>query len=554
MKRNLERLTDQTFDVLVIGGGIHGAVAAWDAALRGLSVALIERGDFGGATSQNSLKIIHGGLRYLQDGNLARIRTMARERTSWMKIAPHLIHPLTCLTPTRQKLSRSRLALGVALTANDLLSFDRNRLRDREKHLPSGKIISPRELANLLPGYDVSTSTGAAVWHDAQIYNTERLLLDFILSAVEAGAEVANYVEATDFFQQGDRISGVQARDIRSGQIFDIQSKVILNCAGAWSDNLLGKASLRSEYASSVALNIIVDQAWSGIAAGLPSRPADGRHPQILFFVPWRNRTLIGTWHIPWNGAPDTFSMTEDILQNFIDEINSAHPPLRLTLDDVQHVTWGFLPVNKDDINREQVRLTRDGVVIDHQKRDNITGLVSVLGVKYSTARVVAEKAIDLSVDKLGIKEKRHQTHLTPIHGGRIDDFRAFLNQAQTEAADILDADIIKHLVYTYGSEHRNLVQHVKEAPGSAERIDLNSPVMKVEIVHAIQHEMALTLADVIQRRTELGSAGLPSITVLQKCAEIMGAELGWNLEQQMQEIDAVIQSYSFKTGERVSA
>src|SRR5262245_17839288 len=141
MKRDLERLANQIFDVLVIGGGIHGAIAAWDAALRGLSVALIERGDFGSATSQNSLKIIHGGLRYLQDGNLARIRTMARERATWMKIAPHLVHPLTCLTPTRQKLSRSRLALGVALSANDLLSFDRNHLHDLEKQIPGGKMI-----------------------------------------------------------------------------------------------------------------------------------------------------------------------------------------------------------------------------------------------------------------------------------------------------------------------------------------------------------------------------------------------------------------------------
>src|SRR5688572_20459429 len=307
MKRNLERLANQAFDVLVIGGGIHGAVAAWDAVLRGLSVALIDRGDFGSATSQNSLKTIHGGLRYLQDGNLSRIRTMARERTTWMKIAPHLIHPLTCLTPTRQKLSRSRLVLGIALTANDLLSFDRNYLADSEKNLPNGKIISQRELAQLLPGYDVSTSTGAAVWHDAQIFNSERLLLEFILSAVNEDAEVANYVEAIGFSQQGNRITGLQAKDVQSGQVFEIQSKVVVNCAGAWIDNLLGKASLRSEYATSVAMNIVLDQVWSGVGAGLPSRPVDGGLPQILFFVPWRNKTMIGTWHIPWNAAPDRF-------------------------------------------------------------------------------------------------------------------------------------------------------------------------------------------------------------------------------------------------------
>lgn len=552
MKRELERLANQTFDVLVIGGGIHGAISAWDAALRGLSVALIERGDFGGATSQNSLKIIHGGLRYLQDGNLARVRTMARERTTWMKIAPHLVHPLTCLTPTRHKLSRSRLVLGVALTANDFLSFDRDYQADPEKTLPRGKLISQGELANLLPGYDVRASTGAAVWHDAQIYNSERLLLSFILSAVEAGAEVANYVEAFGFLQQGDRITGVQARDIYSGEVFEIQSNVVLNCAGVWIDNVLEKISLRSEYATSVAMNIIVDQVWSGIAAGLPSRPVDGRPPQILFFVPWRDKTMIGTWHIPWKQAPDQFGLTEDILQKFIDEINSAHPSLQITLDCIQHVTWGFLPVNKADANKDQVKLTRDGVVIDHRQSDNIQGLISVLGVKYTTARAVAEKAINLAVAKLAIKANKCETHLTRVKGGWIDEFITFLKQAQTETSDLLDEETGTHLAYTYGSEYRNLVESVKEQPGLAEQIDSNLPVTAAEVVHAVRHEMALTLADVVQRRTELGGAGLPPMIVLQKCAEIMGAELSWDLERQAQEIDLVIQKYPFKQMERL--
>ncbi len=546
MKRNLERFANQNFDVLVIGGGIHGAVAAWDAALRGLSVALIERGDFGGATSQNSLKIVHGGLRYLQDGNLARIRTMARERTTWMRIAPHLVHPLTCLTPTRRKLSRSRLALGVALTANDLLSFDRNRLPDPEKHLPSGKLISQSELADNLPGYDVSTSAGAAVWHDAQIYNTERLLLGFILSAVEAGAEVANYVKAIGFLKRENQITGVRAKDVQSGQVFEIQSKMVLNCAGAWIDTLLDPVSIRSNYVTSVAMNIIVDQVWSGVAAGLPSQPTNGRLPQILFFVPWRDKTMIGTWHIPWNDAPDRFKLTEETVQDFLDEINSTHPPLQLTLNDVQHVTWGFLPVNKEDVNKAQIKLTRDGVIIDHQKKDNIAGLISVLGVKYTTARVVAEKAVDLAVDKLVAKSKRCQTHITPVNGGRIEDFNDFLNQAQTETADLLDVEMVKHLVYTYGSEYRTLVQSIKDQPEVAERFTPNLPIIAGEIVHAVRHEIAVTLADVIQRRTELGAAGLPPMAVLQKCAEIMGAELGWDLEKQTQEKEAVIKLYPF--------
>ena len=203
MKRDLAKLSSRQFDILVIGGGIHGALAAWDATLRGLSVALIERGDFGSATSQNSLKTIHGGLRYLQDGNLSRIRTMARERTTWMRIAPHLVHPLDCLMPTRNKLSRSRLVMGTALALNDLLSFDRNRSMDHQKHLKGGSIVSKQKLSHLLPGYDTNGSTGAAVWHDAQIYNSERLLLEFILSSVEEGAIAAIMWRPPAFCEKG---------------------------------------------------------------------------------------------------------------------------------------------------------------------------------------------------------------------------------------------------------------------------------------------------------------------------------------------------------------
>jgi glycerol-3-phosphate dehydrogenase len=550
MKRKLERLANQKFDVLVVGGGIHGAITAWDAALRGVSVALIERGDFGSGTSQNSLKIIHGGLRYLQDGNLSRIRTMARERTTWMRIAPHLVHPLPCLMPTTQKISRSRLAMGVALKANDILSFDRNQLADPEKDLPDGMIVSQRELSRILPGYDVSTSTGAAVWYDAQIYNSERLLLEFILSAADAGAEVANYVEAISFLQRDNRITGVRVKDFQTGQIFDIQSKLVINCAGAWMDCLLEKAALHSEYAISIAMNVIVNQVWSDVAVGLTSQPVNGRSPQVLFIVPWRNKSMIGTCHIPWHDGPHAFMLNKVTVQEFLDQINSAYPPLNLSFEDVRHVTWGFLPVNKADANKQQVKLTRDAVVIDHQRKDGISGLISILGVKYTTARVVAEQALDLAVGQLGTKTKQCQTHTTPVKGGRIDDFRAFLRQALAKVPRVGNERFTEHLVYTYGSEYQNLVKYVIKQPELARRIDPPLPVTVAEVQHAIQHEMALTLADVIGRRTELGATGLPSIATLQKCADLIGREFQWSSERQQQEIDAVIQAYPFKQTE----
>lgn len=554
MERNLERLANQTFDVLIVGGGIHGAITAWDATLRGLSVALIERGDFGSGTSQNSLKIIHGGLRYLQDGNLSRIRMMARERTTWMKIAPHLVHPLTCLIPTTPKISRSRLAMGFALTVNDILSFDRNHLVDPEKHLLDGMVVSQRELSRILPGYDVSTSTGGAVWYDAQIYNSERLLLEFILSAVDAGAEVANYVEAISFLQKNDRITGVRAKDSQTGQIFDIQSKVVINCAGAWMDCLLEKAALRSEYMTSVAMNVIVDQVWSGVAVGLTSQPVNGNPPQILFVVPWRNKSMIGTRHIPWRDAPHTFKLSEGMVQEFLDQINSAHPALKLCLEDVRHVTWGFLPVDRANANKHPVQLTRDGVVIDHHKKDRISGLISILGAKYTTARVVGEQAMDLAVSKLGMKAKKCQTQMMPIRGGQIEDFRDFLRKALRKAPRVVNERTTEHLVYTYGSEYQKLVEGVPRQPDLARRIDPPQPVIVAEVEHAIHDEMAWTLADVIGRRTGLGATGLPSMAALQECASLMGREFLWSPEREQQEINSVIQMYPFKQMETITA
>ena len=554
MKRNLEKLANHRFDILVIGGGIHGAITAWDAALRGVSVGLIERGDFGSGTSQNSLKIIHGGLRYLQDGNLSRIHTMARERTTWMKIAPHLIHPLTCLIPTTQKMSQSRMTMGLALLANDILSFDRNHLVDPEKNLPDGMIISQRELSRILPGYDASTSTGGAVWYDAQIYNSERLLLEFILSAVDAGAEVANYVEAISFLQQDNRIIGVRAKDFQTGQIFDIQSRLVINCAGAWIDCLLEKAALHSEYATSVAMNVIVNQAWSDIAVGLTSQPINGKPPQVLFFVPWRNKSLIGTCHIPCLDAPQTFKLNEVMVQGFLDQINSAHPPLKLAMADVQKVTWGFLPVNKADGNKKLVRLTRDGVVIDHHKKDGIIGLITIIGVKYTTARMVAEQAMDLAVSKLGMKTKKCQTHTTQVRGGKIDDFRAFLRKALLKVPRTINERSTEHLVYTYGSEYQKLVECVLSQPDLALRIDASLPVTFAEVEHAVHYEMALTLADVIGRRTELGSTKLPSMAVLQNCVSLLSREFQWSSERQQKEINSVIQTYPFRQTQIIAA
>lgn len=550
MIRNLEKLANHQFDILVIGAGIHGAITAWDAALRGLSVGLIERGDFGSGTSQNGLKIIPGGLRYFQEGNLSRVRAMALERTTWMKIAPHLIHPLACVMPTTQKNSRVRLAMAAALRANDLLSYDRNQLADPQKDIPDGMMMSQRELSRILPGYDVSASTGAAVWYDAQIYNSERLLLEFILSAVEVGAEAANYVEAINLLKHRDRIVGVQAKDLRTGQVFDIQSKLVINCTGAWTDCLLQKAALRSEHPISVAMNLIVDQVWSDVAVDLTSGLVSQRSPQIVFIVPWRNKSMIGTCLIPWRDEHHMFQLNEAMVQGFLNHINQVYPPLKLSLKDVRQVNWGFLPANYN-ASAPQLKPVRDVLMIDHQKKDGISGLISILGVRYTTARAVAEQAVDLAVNRLGVKARKCLTHTTPVKGGNIYDFTAFFRGARAEVSGVRDERFIEHLVYTYGSEYRNIVQSIKRQPALARRIAPPLPVTAAEVEHAVGHEMALTLADVIVRRTEIGATELPPITTLEKCAAIMAQQLQWSAEQQQQEIASVMRAYPIRQIER---
>jgi glycerol-3-phosphate dehydrogenase len=203
------------------------------------------------------------------------------------------------------------------------------------------------------------------------------------------------------------------------------------------------------------------------------------------------------------------------------------------------------LPVNEEDAHLNQVKLTRDGVVIDHHKRDGISGLISVLGVKYTTARVVAEQAVDLAVNKLSLRTRQCQTHIQPVKGGQIAAFRPFINQA---GEDVMDREIIEHLVYSYGSEYCQFEQH------RLTRLDPDFAVTEAELIHAVREEMALMLPDVIQRRTELGAAGMPSMSTLQKCSELMGHELGWTPKRQRHEIDTVMQAYPFEQMERIEA
>jgi len=557
MKRNLAALANTTFDVLIIGGGIYGTWTAWDAAQRGLSVALVEKGDFGCATSSNSLKIMHGGLRYLQHADFKRMRESIRERSILMRVAPHLVHPLPCLMPTYGHAMKGREALWAALMMNDVLSFDRNaQLDDPQKHIPAGRIIYNDEVKRLIPEVETKNLTGGALWHDCQNYNSERLLFSILHSATKAGAETANYLEVIGFEKNKNRIVAARVKDLLTNNDFTIRAKIIVNTCGPWVDLLLklvNGVEHQQKFLPSKTMNLVVKrqlipQYAVGVSSKFEFKDKDAiisKGSRALFIVPWRRYSLIGTTHLPFAGDAGNFKITEEDIHIFMKEVNEAYPPAALKRRDISFFYGGLLPMEPSNGYHGDVRLVKHYTLCDHQKKDGIEGLVSVVGVKYTTARDVAEKTIDLVFKKLGKQSARCRTHETPVHGGEIHRFHEFVAQETNRHAHGLQPEIIKHLVYNYGSAYHEVLKFTDTEAGPVEPITPASDILKSEILYGIREEMAQKLADVIRRRTELGSAGYPDEAAVKSCAAIMAKECGWNTAKMQQEIREVKAIYS---------
>jgi glycerol-3-phosphate dehydrogenase len=562
MIRDPNRLSHDVFDVLVIGAGIYGAFVSLDAASRGLSVALIDRGDFGNATSENSLKIIHGGLRYLQDGNFRLARQMASERKAWLKIAPHLVHPMPFLIPTTQKLTMNKSMFRVGLGINDLISFDRNRSIDSQKHIPGSRILSKEEFLRKVPLYEMKDLTGGAMWYDAQMYSSERLLLSVVLSAAQQGSLVANYVKATGFLYNHNEIKGVTAKDALTGQEFDIRARCVVNATGPWLNSLvstLHDSKIGLDFQPSIAMNLVTRQILDGMALGVPSRysittenGSQELHPRIFFIVPWQGYSIIGTLHAPYSGTPESFQVDETLVDDFLTEINAAYPPARLAREEVYHIHSGLLPAVEGNQPGHSVKLLRESIVYDHFTKDGLSGLISVIGVKYTTARRTAEEVVDLVFKKLGLKISPCQTKDTPLYGGQIHQFSDFVDQAVSHRHHALDPQVVERLVHHYGSEYTQILGYLDEDPNLGQTIIDNRTTIKAEIVHAVRREMAQTLGDVVLRRTSLGAASPPDVECLSTCAEIMAGELGWDQAQREKEIEDVWATYHLGSLDRL--
>jgi glycerol-3-phosphate dehydrogenase len=400
MRRAVPQLSRKVYDVAIIGGGIYGISVARDAAMRGLSVALVEQDDFGNATSANHHKIIHGGLRYLQHIDLKRMRESIRERATLIRIAPHLVHPMPFLIPTYRDFLQGKLIMSVALRLNDLISFDRNQNLESEQLIPPGRIISKAECHRLCPSLDESELTGGALFFDAQVYNADRLNLSLLLSAAAAGADLANYAQVVGFLRHRNTVTGMRVRDLLSGDMVEVRARVIVNCTGPWTDCVLqllrgSEQQQRIKFLKAVVL--VTRPLVQKVALGIPSRfhyqdkdtLIDKGH-RYFFITPWRNSSLIGTFQAPYGGDPGACEVTEQEIHDFIHEVNAAFPGAGLKRDEVHFVYHGLLPTVDIDGQPSDVQPIKHYKIYDHAVEEGIDRLISVLGIKYTTAICVA--------------------------------------------------------------------------------------------------------------------------------------------------------------------
>jgi glycerol-3-phosphate dehydrogenase len=546
--RDLRALADSPFDVVVIGGGIAGACTAWDAALRGLRVALVERGDFGGATSSHSLKVAHGGIRYLQHLDVARLRESCRERSAFLRIAPHLVRPLPFLVPTRGRGLGGQTAFRAALGALGVLSADRNRgLADPDRRIPGGTVLSREELLARHPDLAELGFDGAGVFWDGQFLNPPRLVFSIVRSALEAGAAAANHCEATGLALRAGALEGVEAVDRLSGERFTIRTRLAVNAAGPYAEELLQacgvidrpRTPLSRDLAVVVPRNLVGE---AGLALQTRYRDPDAllsRGNRHLFLAPWRHATLIGVHSRIFAGAPSRLRVDEAEVQGFLDEINEARPALGLDLGDVSFVHAGLLPAGGEE--GANVSFGKRSLLVDHAQTGGPAGLVTIMSVRFTMGRAVAEAAVDHALRRLGRTHAACQTAETPVHGGAIAGVARFVADAVAARPAGIHPDSARHLAESFGSTWRSVLASAGADP--AQTVG-GSSVLAAEIRHAVLHERAETLADVVLRRTDLGTAGWPGDAVAADCAAILAELLGWDEPRVEEEIDALRAHY----------
>jgi glycerol-3-phosphate dehydrogenase len=545
MRRQPERLANETFDLLIIGGGVTGACVARDASLRGLKVAVVEKDDFAHATSAHNSKLIHGGLRYLKNFELGLVRESLKERRIWQRIAPHLVQPLPFLIPIYNGGFKARAQLTAGLTLYDGLSFDRGWLDDPGQRLKGHSWLNAKKAIAREPLVEGEGLDGAFLYYDAQMYAPERLALECVIDAVEHGTAAINHMAAESLLIRETRVEGATVRDAFSGARFDIRAKLTLLAAGPWADlfieRALGKPSVH-RLLRSKGIHLIVPAMTRNTALTVA---AEHSH---FFVLPWRGHSILGTTDTNFLGLPDSVGVTESDIAGFIDYINKHLPSAHLTRDMVQHFYAGLRPL-VDDGSKDTYGASRHAELIDH-KDDGLEGLLSAVGGKWTTSRDLAEKVVNAVTEKLGGTYADCTTASAKLPGAPEGPFVDFVRRQSEEFESVRN---IEHLSRLYGARLPKVLECAGNKPGMRAQLAPTGDI-GAQILYAIEEEMAVTLEDVVMRRTGIGQLGDPGEAALDEVSWLMASELEWNAVRKQSELDALMTNFRTQPTRPVSA
>lgn len=544
--RNLEALARERFDLCVVGGGITGAGIARDAVLRGLSVALVERDDFASGTSSRSSKLVHGGLRYLQMGDVGLVREAATERYVLRKIAPYLARPSRMLVPVSSRGGYAKIRVG-------LWTYDRlAQVSEEERH----RMLSKEEALALEPNLRPETLYGAGLYYE-YLTDDARLVIEVIKSAAALGAVVANHAEVTRVLFEGGRICGVSVRDHESGAELAVRARVVINAAGPWVDavRLLGEPGETPRLRLTKGIHVSVP------FERLPLRcivVMNARDRRGVFAIPKGAVTYLGTTDTDY-GPPDANpEITLDDVEYLLDASARTFAVAELKPSDVATAWAGLRPLLHQEGKKPSELSRKDEVML------GATGMISIAGGKLTTFRRMAERVVDIACERLKetgriLPDPIGESPESLLSGGETgDDVAAYASRLKQRWPRI-GADVVERLVHLYGSNAERMVGAMSADPLLAERYAPGSAVTRAEVEYNVREEMALTLEDVLERRTRLllwdPANGLP---VAEGVARTMAGMLKWSSSRAADELARyrahVRQLKAFQQGDAVPA
>ncbi len=516
----LRRMADEEFDVVVIGGGVTGAGAALDAATRGLSVALVEASDFAAGTSSGSSKLIHGGLRYLEQRNFNLVREALRERSLLLeRICPHLAHGIPFLFPLRNR-GWERPYIGAGMLLYDNMGG--------AGAVPRHKHFSHRGVMKLVPGFKPDSLVGGIQYYDGQI-DDARHTVAVARTAALYGAAVAASARAVRFDRANGRVQAVRVRDLETGDELDVRAKSVISALGVWTPELGELAGVPAEpnVRASKGVHLVVPRGRIDSNTGLILRT----EKSVLFVIPWGRHWVIGTTDTPWTLGPARPTATSADIDYLLDHVNEvlADP---ITRDDIEGVFVGLRPLVSAHDQAETTQVSRE-----HMIGRPLENLVSIAGGKYTTYRVMGKEAVDAAVPALGRPVPPSVTDVTPLVGA--EGYQALRNTVPRLAARSgLREDQVEHLLGRYGSEIEDLLALMAAEPSLREPLPGADEYLRVEARFAASDEGALHLDDVLRRRTRIHFEAMDrGVAAAEPAAREMAAVLGWSDEQTQREI-----------------